>query len=1011
MQIKQFTSRLCRMLMLMLALLLAPARPWAQNPTVTGQISDEYGEPIIGATVVEKANPANGTITDIDGNFTLRVPAAATLRITHIGYKPVDIKANPRNPLSITLTENREMLDEVVVVGYGEMRRSDLTGSVASISTDAIVKGGNNNAVGAMQGALPGVQIQRSNNKPGGDYSILIRGLNTISGSTAPLIVVDGVPGASLSNINPDDIEKIDILKDASSTAIYGSRATNGVVMVTTRRGSSEKVKVTYNGYVGFRNYTHMPDMMNGDEYVTLAREAARAQNNNVYKDDSKIFTASELKAIEDGNYFDWVDAVAKTAVMTSHSLQASGGSEKAQYAISAGYYFEDGMLKPQDYSRYNLRAVVDLKATSWLKMGLNMYGTHSVRNTGNTDLLRDALRQRPVDHPTDLVTGEEMWNYPNGLYNSLTTQKEEFNKTKVSNFFGNFYIAVTPLNGLEIKTQFSPNLTFNEIGQYRGKYTKANKGQNEATSNYQKNTTTNWVWDNMVTYNRTIGDHRFDVTGVFSMLQNQGENLRGTGNGLSFNSLWYNLQGGSVANSSTSGYTKTNLMSYLARANYSWRGRYMLTASIRYDGSSKLAVGSKWASFPAAAVAWRISEEDFLKPASAWLDNLKLRLSFGQTGNDNVSAYQTQGKISGAQYYSFGSTALVGYLPANLRNFDLGWERTTEYNLGLDFGFFGYRLQGSVEYYNRRTSDLIMNKTVPITLGYTGVTANVGTVRNEGVEISLTSRNIVTRHFTWTTSVNLAFNRNRIVDLQYKEDLSSRGQALQGKKGDFSNLWIIGQPIDLNYNLKTIGVWQLDEAEEAARYGAKPGQFKILDRNNDGKINDEDRFIDGKRTPDWTGGITNTFTYRDFDLSFSGSFQTGAKCRNDFYVAYALENNNQNFNNLRRDYWTPENPTNASAQPSNMGAYRSAGSANKTVSHVMFSSNFFRLNYITLGYSLPRKLLRRAEISDLRFYATCQNLFTISAKNAINPEQLNTSINTTDFMTRNFMFGVNLSF
>lgn len=980
---------------------------------ISGKVVDAQGEPVIGASVAETGT-TNGVITDVDGNFILNVALGSRISVSYVGYESQEFAVGSKRTFNITLQEDTEILDEVVVVGYGSVRKSDLTGAVSSVDTDDLIRGGRTDAVGAMQGVLPGVQIQRANNKPGGEYNILIRGLNTISGSTAPLVVVDGVIGASLSNLNPDDIEKIDILKDASSTAIYGSRATNGVIMVTTKRGKAGKVQIDYSGYAGFRKYTHMPDMMSGDEYVQLAREAARAQNNNAYKDDSEIFTESELRAIEDGNYYDWVDAVSSPAFMTNHTISATGGSETATYALSAGYYYEDGMLNPQEYQRYNLRAVIDVKPNKYFNFGINMYGTHSVRDTGNSDLLQDAFRLRPTYHPTDLITGEEMWSYSNGQFNALTAQKNELNKTKKYNMLGNIYLAIMPVKGLTLKTTFSPNINIEEIGQYRGRYTKANKGTNDATSNYAKNSYVDWVWDNQITYNFQKNDHRLDVTGVFSMQQTQDELLRGIGNGLSYNSLWYNLAGGANSNSSTSGFTKTNLISYLARANYVWKDRYFVTASIRFDGSSKLADGNKWGAFSSAALAWRISGEDFLKDVK-WLSNLKLRVSFGQTGNDNVSAYQTQGSISGAKYYTFGTSDLIGYVPNNLRNLDLGWERTTEWNIGLDFGFLNNRISGSIEYYNRLTDDLIMNKTVPVTTGYSSVKANVGSVRNTGFEAIINSENIRTSDFSWTTSLNFAYNKNKIVDLQYKEDLTSRGQSLAGMEGDFSNLWIIGQPVDMNYNIMTAGVWQLDEAQEAAKYGCRPGQYKPLDLNKDGVIDDKDRVIDGKRTPDWTGGMTNIFTYKEFDLSFQLSFQTGAKMRNQFYVSYALENNNQNFNNLRKDYWTPENPTNSSAQPSNMGTYRdyagSWGNTKSAMSHTMFSSNFLKMSYISLGYTFKLELLRKINLSKLRVYCTVQNPFLWCADDVVDPEQLSTSINTSDVITRNVIFGLNLSF
>ena len=432
------------------------------------------------------------------------------------------------------------------------------------------------------------------------------------------------------------------------------------------------------------------------------------------------------------------------------------------------------------------------------------------------------------------------------------------------------------------------------------------------------------------------------------------------------------------------------------------------------------MAEGNKWGSFPSVAVAWRVSEEEFMKSLS-WLSNLKLRLSYGQTGNDNVSAYQTQGSISGAKYYTFGSNESIGYVPNNLRNLDLGWERTTEYNVGIDFGLLNNRISGSVEYYNRLTEDLIMNKTVPVTTGYSSVKANVGSVRNEGFEVNIHSDNIRTKDFSWRTSLNFAYNKNKIVDLQYKEDLTSRGQFLAGMSGDYSNLWIIGQPIDINYNLMTLGVWQLDEAEEAAKYGCKPGQYKPLDLNKDGEITDADRVINGKHTPDFTGGMTNTFTYKDFDLSFQLSFQTGAKVYNQYLVSFALEYNTQNFNNLRREYWTPENPTNDFHQPSSSDPYdRDKGRSDTwnrdeskaCASHRLGSTDYLKINYLSLGYTFNGKCIKKMNLGNLRIYGTVQNPFIWTRdKYAFNPEQMNVAIGNTDFMTCNAIFGVHVGF
>lgn len=873
---------------------------------ITGKVVDVQGEPVIGATVMEKGT-TNGIITDVDGNFTLNVSPNRKLQVSYVGYQTQEITIGSNRTLRITLKEDSELLDEVVVVGYGTMKKSDLTGAISSVSTETLVRGGNANAIGALQGSVAGVSILKSNNKPGGGYDIKIRGVSSISGSSAPLVVIDGIPGASLDNINPDDIEKIDILKDASSTAIYGSRATNGVVMVTTKKGSLGDPKISYSGYAGFRNYTHVPEMMSGDEYVQLAMENARALNNNNYKTLEEIFTdPSELKAAKDRNYYDWVDAITSPAFMTSHTISATGGTEKAKYTLGGGYYFEDGMQFPQEFSRYNMRAAVDLKANDYLSFGGSLYMTHSVRDTGNSSLMVDALRMCPTQHPYSLVTGEEIWKYTsNGMFNPLITNQNEFNKTKKLNILSNVYVKLTPVKGLELTSSFASNMTNDQIGQYRGVWTKALQGTAKGATNLlDKNNYTNWVWDNIVRYSWEHKIHKIDFTGVYSLQQNQDEKMRGASKDLPFNSLWYNLQGGEMT-SMTSSYVQSNLMSFLGRINYTLADKYMLTASLRYDGSSKLADGNKWSLFPSVAVAWRLKEEAFMQSVD-WLSNLKLRLSYGQTGNDTVSPYSTNGTIAGSQYYSFGTNTVIGTYPNNIRNDKLGWERTSEYNVGVDFGFFDNRISGSVEYYNRLTKDLIMNKSIPTHLGYSSVRDNVGSVRNQGFEIMLNTENIRLKDFSWQTTFTLSYNKNEIVDLAFKEDLGVYSDRLKGMQGDYNNRWFIGQPVQLNWDLETIGVLQLGEEEAAKKYGQKPGQFKVSDYNNDGVINDKDRFINGSRIPNWTGGMTNTFRYQEFDLSFHMHFQTGARLRNQFYVSYALENNNANLGNMKKRLLDP---------------------------------------------------------------------------------------------------------
>lgn len=979
---------------------------------ITGTVSDAQGEPIIGATVMEKGT-TNGIITDVDGNFTLNVSPNQNLQISYVGYQTQEVAIGTDRVFKITLKEDTELLDEVVVVGYGSMKKSDLTGAIASVKAETITAGGLNSAVGALQGNVAGVNIMRSNTKPGGGYDIKIRGLSSISKSNAPLIVVDGVPGADLENINPDDIDKMDILKDASATAIYGSRGANGVIIVSTKRGKEGKPQINYSGYAGFRQYTNVPDMLEGDAWVQHVREAYRATNNNVYKSDEEIFQdASEYKAVQDHNYYDWLDAGSSNAFMTNHSLSVVGGTEIAQYALSGGYYSEDGMVDPQMYERYNIKASVDVKVTKKVKAGVSMYFTNSKKDTGNSDLVQELLRMRPTQHPNSLIDGKPIWAYTsNGRYNPLITEQNELNQTKKQDLLANVYLAVTPIEKLEIKSTFSPSISNQQVGQYRGRWTNARKGSVDgATAWMRKSTSSNWVWDNIANYKWEKDIHVLDIMGAFSMQKNMYEELYGNVKDVKYRSLWYNLQGGAV-NSLTSKFTQTTLMSYLARINYTLMDKYLFTVSGRYDGSSKLAKGHKWAFFPSAAVAWRINEEAFMKPLS-WLSNLKLRLSYGQIGNDAVDAYGTLGTISGSVYTSLGTNNVIGNLPSNLKNDKLTWEKTAEWNVGLDFGLFNNRLSGSIEYYNRLTTDLIMSSKIPTHLGYSTINDNVGSVRNQGIEVTLNSTNIQRPHFSWSTTFTLAYNKNEIVDLDYKEDLGVYSNQLEGLEGDYSNLWIIGKPVDVLYNYQTLGVWQLDEAEEAKIYGQRPGQFKVRDFDEDDQIdNDKDRFLDGQQTPTVTGGMTNNFKFHDFDLGFHLYWQLGGRDRNQFLVLWAMENNSDRFSVMDVDYWTPENPSNTMAQPSNMGPYRDPNSGRRQATHNTGKTDFLKCSYITLGYTLRQTWLQHVGLNNVRLYATMQNPFVITGWTGFDPEQPQGSLGSSDLMTRNFIFGLNVSF
>lgn len=979
----------------------------AQQPgkTITGKVVDVNGEPIIGANIIE-VGTTNGTVSDIDGNFSLKVADNATIRISYIGYVEQEINTAGKTSFNITLVEDTQALEEVVVVGYGTMRKSDLTGAISSVTTEDIIRSGKFNLINTLQGKAAGVNIVRNNNKPGGGYSMDIRGLSSISKSNTPLVVIDGIPGSDLTLINPMDIEKIDILKDASATAIYGSRGANGVIIVTTKRGSIGKPVISYNGYFGLKSPTNRPEFMTGDEWVQMVRESYRAKNNNIYVKDEEIFTdPSELKAVQDRNYFDWVNALTRNAIQTSHTIMASGGTNNVEYSLSGGYYNEQGFMMHEDYERYNLKSSIDISTNDYLSFGGSLYLTLYINNIGNNDLFQDIHRARQTQHPYSLVTGELIRKFPsNGILNPFITQDNILEESKSLNLLGNIYVRINPIKGLEFKSSFAPYLTSKRDGRFRDTWSKALQGTSKPTAFMRNTNNYNWVWDNILNYKIAKGLHNVDFTGVIALQQYEKEELYGDVKDLGFRSLWYNLGGGTV-NKLTSNYSRQSLLSYLGRFNYNFQEKYFLTLSARYDGSSKLAEGHKWSLFPSVAVAWRITEEDFMKNIDA-ISNLKLRVSYGETGNDSVDPYSTSANISGTKYYMFGDAIANGNVPGSLGNSLLGWETTSEYNIGLDFGLFDNRISSSIEYYNRLTKDLIMNKLIATHTGYSSVPANVGSSRNKGIEFTLNTGNIIKKEFKWFTNFTLAYNKNMIVDLAYKEDLGKYSPQLKGMQGDYSNKWFIGEPIRINWIYEVEGVWQLDEKDEAAKYGQIPGQWKVKDFDKDGTIHgDKDRTIFGKRSPDWIGGMTNTFQYNNFDFSFHMYWRTGLTDKNQFMVYYAGENNQHNFKNAKINYWTPENPTNDWAQPSNQGPYRN------NASNVYTKSDFLKVSDITLGYSLPIELSRRINISSMRIYATVQNPFTITSFNGFDPENPASSIGNDSWIARTTLLGLNVTF
>lgn len=964
----------------------------SQQSKVTGNVVDEQGEPVIGATVMVKG-ASTGAITDINGNFTVNASRNAKLVITYIGYKTAEVNVG-NGPVNVQLESEQQTLDDVVVIGYGSVKRSDLTGSVGSLESSTITAASSTNAVDAMQGKIAGVNITRNAAKPGGTYSITVRGINSINNNQGPLWVIDGIPTSSdARDLNPADIEKIDVLKDASATAIYGSRGAGGVIIVTTKQGKKGRFSISYDGYYGVRAASHLPDIMNGEEYVQYRTDLYTQMGRSTDRSNAEFFTPEEWSIIDSDQYTDWIDLVLRTGQQYSNTITASGGDEKGMFALSLGQLHEDGTIKDQDFNRYNMHLSVNRKFLNKWEAGGSLYFTHSKQNEGSKETLRSAYRLPPVATPYDEDGNLKYHAYrSDSATNPLLESSEdgEHRENKRYRMFGNIYLQVQPLKGLTLRSQFAPQFIFKREGIYIGTNAKNSTGKAANTSAvYHQTTNWGYVWDNQITYEKTFGKHKINVSGVQSIQFESWEYSDQKAKNFSYNSGWYNMDAANLSDvtQSATNYEQKTLASFLGRIQYTFNDRYLLTVSGRYDGSSRLATGNKWAFFPSAAFAWRMTEENFLKNVD-WLNNLKLRLSYGATGNDAVSIYGTQSGVS-QKSYDFGGTTVTSYYKDGLANKNLTWEKTYELNFGLDFGFLNSRINGSIDLYQRDSKNLIMKRNIPVTSGWSSVWDNIGWVRNRGIELMLNTVNIQSKNFTWTTNLSFTYNKNEIVELY------------GAKSDDVGNKWFIGKPVRVNYDYVFDGIWQTDEAEEAAKYNQTPGQVKVKDINNDGVINASDKQILGQKDPKWIGGITNTFTYKNFDLSVYIYTQQGAQLQDAFMSTFMTYDNN--YKQVAVDYWTPENPSNKWPQPGNKGKYYDS------MRYVDVS--FVRVGSITLGYNFSKSLLKKANISNLRLYFTTNNPFLFASYKGFDPEWAtqNTWGTATGYTT--YLFGVKLDF
>jgi len=963
--------------------------PSIPDETVTGTVTaSDTEEPLSGVTVLVKGT-TTGTYTDAEGKFTVNVPDLnSTLVLSYVGYSTIEIPLEGRSEITITLQQDVTSLDEVVVVGYGSQKKRDVTAAIASVSEREIAEIPVASPAQALQGRVAGVDIQNAGGRPGQNPNILIRGRRSINAGNDPLFVVDGIPltnDGTAFDINPQDIASVEILKDAASTSIYGSRGANGVILITTKRGSQGKTTISYDGFAGISSAIRQVDMMNGEEFANLKRESRRADENlnaswnGVIPPDNVVFDDPvELESIQLGRSTDYQDLVLQNGLTQNHQLGIRGGNAKTQFLISANYYDEEGIIDNMDFARYSVRLNLDHRVTDWLRLGTSTLVNRTEQNFGSTSAWAEAITNNPLGLPRDPETGELRFLPTNdGIRTNPLSElvPGAYADERIAHtIFTSLYAEMELFKGFRYRMNFGPEVRFRRRGRFRASETNANRG-GPGDARKEERTDFSYTLENILTYDRAIGNSNLKLTFLQSIQDYRREGTVLQVANLPFDSQQFNNLGtGQTIENFGSQLEEWQLASFMGRVNYEIAGKYLIQANVRADGSSRLAPGNQWAYFPGVSVGWRLVDEPFLQ-GTDWLQDLKLRGSWGQVGNTSIDPYQTQGVLDRTAY-NFNDAPAFGYRLFNLSNSDLTWEKTATLDFGVDFSFFLGRIEGSIDWYQSNTTDLLLERRLPITSGYGRVLFNVGETQNTGIEISIQTVNFDTPSgFRWTTQLNWFTNNEEIVSLS------------NGKEDDVANQWFIGEPIQVFYDFEKIGIWQADQEEEARQYGDLPGEIRVNDVNGNGQYDGDDRKILGSDVPDWSGGITNRFEYKGFDLSAFFFARVGHLINSSFH-----NGNNALFgryNNLNVDYWTPTNPTNAFPRP-NQNQERPKYSS--TMSY--FDGDYIKLRNATLGYTFPASITETLGMSSLRVYFSAQNPWFASTYETFDPEAADDGFN-----------------
>lgn len=957
--------------------------------TVSGTVTDEKGEGLPGVSVLVKGS-TRGTTTNPEGRYQLTVPDEATVLVfSFVGFVSQEIAVNKRSTLDVALKTDNKSLEEVVVVGYGTVKKSDLTGSVAKVGEANIKATPIASLDRAMQGRAAGVQVVSNSARPGGGSTIRIRGSGSVNAGNDPLYVIDGFPTGNLNSINTDDIESIEVLKDASATAIYGSRGSNGVVMVTTKRGKAGKTTISYDGYYGIQSVRRTIPLLNARQFAELVNEAQVNAGAKPYFDGT---TADRPLPNTLGEGTNWQDAVTQNAPIRSHQLSALGGSEKSRYAISFGYFGQEGIVRNSDFNRYTLRANLDNDVSSRLKVGLTMQGAYTTGNNARTEVdgnagggvISAALSYSPT-FPMYNADGTYFKNQ--GTLNGLAVDNpraltDEFrNKSSVIRLLANVYADYKIIDGLTFRTSFGTDLLTSKTNAYvtRLAIAGASLGGSASVANTQN---INWLNENTLNFTHQLTPrHNISALLGYTIQGQTIETATARANTFSDDFAEYNnLGAGSTLVAPASDSDDWRLISYIARLNYGFDDRFLLTFTARRDGSSRFGLNNKFGFFPSGALAWKLANEEWLKNMTV-VSDAKLRVSYGLSGNQEIGNYRYLANI-GATPYILGGVLQTGSATTGIANPDLRWEKNAQFDAGLDVGLFNNRLQISADYYIKTTSDLLFNVGVPTSSGFSTTLKNIGSVRNNGLEFSLNSINVDHNGFRWTSEFNITFNRNKVLRLDGRQEFRTGSDAAIHNTAQNPILLRVGSPLGNFFGLVTDGIFQTQaEVDGSAQKTAKPGDLRYVDRNGDGTINDNDRDIIGNANPDFFGGLNNTFSFKGFDLNVfvQGSYGNEILNYGTFDLLNMTGGNNQSARALER--WTPTNPSNEIPRANAAGGSRLLSSL-----HVEDGS-YLRFKNISLGYNLPKNWLSRISVNSLKVYVTLQNYLTLTKYNGLDPE------------------------